>query len=260
MTATVIAGRGIVTPQGVVLDLETAGVGHRGLARFIDLLIVFSVLAAIVFLGEYIAGSIGGETVGLIFSLVTGFTWFFGYPVVSETFFRGRTVGKMVLGLRVVTLEAGPVGFRESFIRSLFQIIDILASFGSVALLTGMFTTRSQRLGDFAAGTFVIIDPRIVTHVPAVPFTPPMGTEEIVAGMDVSKLRPEQERLIRSFLLRVGDLSGAARIDLGHRLAASTSQFLGHNQQYGLAPEPYLVAVMAARQLREGGLAQLAIQ
>ncbi len=259
MTATVIAGRGIVTPQGVVLDLETAGVGHRGLARLIDMLLVGAGLFAIAGLGGLL-GSSNGSTLALVLSLLLGFGWFFGYPVVSETFFRGRTIGKMVLGLRVVTLEAGPIGFREAFIRSLFQIIDILASFGSVALLTGMFTNRSQRLGDFAAGTFVIIDPRIVTHVPAVPFTPPMGTEEIVAAMDVSKLRPEQERLIRSFLLRVGDLSGAARIDLGHRLAASTSQFLGHDQQYGLPPEPYLVAVMAARQLREGGLAQLAIQ
>ncbi len=78
--------------------------------------------------------------------------------------------------------------------------------------------------------------------------------------MDVSKLRPEQERLVRSFLLRVGDLSGPARVDLGNRLASSTSQYLGHADQFGLPPEPYLVAVLAARQLREGGLAQLAIK
>ena len=128
MTATVIAGRGIVTPQGVVLDLETAGVGHRGLARIIDLVIVLAVLFVIVTLGDFIGSSAGGETVGLIFSLVIGFVWAFGYPVVSETFFRGRTVGKMTLGLRVVTLEAGPVGIRESSIRSLFQIIDLSAT------------------------------------------------------------------------------------------------------------------------------------
>jgi uncharacterized RDD family membrane protein YckC len=255
MTAVVIAGRGIVTPQGVVLDLETAGVGHRGLARVIDLVIVLAGVWAIVALSSLLP-----STVGLVVSLVVGFFWAFGYPVVSETFFRGRTLGKLALGLRVVTLEAGPIGFREAFIRSLFQIIDIVASFGSVALIAGMFTKKSQRLGDFAAGTFVIIDPRVISHVPAVPFTPPMGTEGIVASMNVSKLRPEQERLVRSFLLRVGDLSGPARVDLGNRLALSTSQYLGHAGQFGLPPEPYLVAVLAARQLREGGLAQLAIK
>ena len=254
MTATVIAGRGIVTPQGVVLDLETAGIGHRAVSRALDMLIIIAVGAGIFALSGLLP-----ETAGFVFVLVVGFLWGFGYSIVSETFFRGRTVGKMVVGLRVVTLEAGPVGFRESFIRSLFQIVDILASLGSVALLTAMFTPRSQRLGDLAAGTFVIVDPRVLTHAPAVPFTPPMGTEVIVAEMDVSKLRPEQERVIRSFLLRIADLSPAARFDFGFRLAQSISRYLGHPDQYGLPPETYLVAVMAARQLREGGLAQLAI-
>ena len=258
MTATVMAGRGIVTPQGVVLDLETAGVGHRGMARAIDIVIVLGAGALIFFLGNLVS-RFASDTAGLVFQLVLIFFTIFGYPAVAETFFRGRTIGKMALGLRVVTLEAGPIGFREAFIRSLFQLVDILASFGSFALLSGMFSARSQRLGDLAAGTMVIIDPRSVPHLPAVPFTPPMGTEVIVAAMDVSKLRPEQERLVRSFLLRVGDLSGPARIDLGQRLAASTSQFLGHPDRFGLPPEPYLVAVLAARQLREGGLAELAI-
>ena len=87
-----------------------------------------------------------------------------------------------------------------------------------------------------------------------------MGTETLVANLDVARLRPDQERIIRSFLLRVGDLSQPARIDLGSRLAVATAKALGHgNDHMGLPPEPYLVAVMAARQLREGGLAELAI-
>lgn len=243
-----------MTPQGVVLDLETAGVGHRGLARFIDVAVVAAVAGIFAALGEFIGG-----TFGLVFQLITGFLTIFGYPVVAETFFRGRTIGKAAVGLRVVTLEAGPIGFREAIIRSLFQLLDLLVSLGAVALVCGMLTTRSQRVGDLAAGTFVIRDPRSLPHLPAVPFTPPMGTEEIVAKLDVAKLRPEQERLIRSFLLRVGDLSHAARIDLGIRLADSTALALGHPDRFSLAPETYLVTIMAARQLREGGLAELAI-
>lgn len=254
MTATVIAGRGIVTPQGVVLDLETAGIGHRGLARFIDIAVIAVVGSIIGVIGSFMGG-----TAGFVFQLIAFFLLIFGYPVVAETFFRGRTIGKAAVGLRVVTLEAGPIGFREAIIRSLFQLLDLLVSFGAVALLCGMLTPRSQRVGDLAAGTFVIRDPKSLPHLPAVPFTPPMGTEEIVANLDVSKLRPDQERLIRSFLLRVGDLSHAARIDLGIRLADSTARALGHPDRLGLPPEPFLVAVMAARQLREGGLAELAI-
>ena len=255
MTAVVTAGRGIVTPQGVVLDLEVAGVGHRGAARLIDILLVLALIG----IGSALLALLP-PTPALVGQFIFGFLCIFGYPIVGETFFRGRTVGKLALGLRTVTLEAGPIGFREAFIRSLFQIIDILASIGSVAIVSVMFTQRSQRLGDFAAGTFVIIDPRTISHIPAVPFTPPMGAEHIVAAMDVSKLRPEQERLIRSFLLRTPQLSIDARTELGPRLAESTSRLLGHDGLFGLLPEPYLVAVLAARQLREGGLAELAIE
>ena len=88
-----------------------------------------------------------------------------------------------------------------------------------------------------------------------------MGAEEIVASLDVTKLRPDQERVIRSFLLRVGTLSQPARVHLGGQLAANVSRTLGHPPTlYGLPPEPYLVVVMAAHQAREGGLAQLAIE
>lgn len=255
MTAVVTAGRGIVTPQGVVLDLEVAGVGHRGAARLIDILLVVAVLTAGLSLF-----SLFPSTLGLVFSVIYVFLCVYAYPIVAETFFRGRTIGKWAMGLRTVTLEAGPIGFREAFIRALFQTVDIIFTFGAAAIVAVMFTKRSQRLGDFAAGTFVIIDPRAIRHIPAVPFTPPMGAEAIVASMDVAKLRPDQERLIRSFLLRTKDLSSPARSELGPKLAESTSQMLGHPDLYGLVPEAYLVAVLAARQLRDGGLAELAIE
>ncbi len=253
MTATVVAGRGIVTPQGVVLDLETAGVGHRAVARAVDLALLL-VLGG----GVTLLASLLPSTPAVVIQLVAAVLLFFGYPIIAETFWRGRTVGKSALGLRVVTLEAGPVGFREALIRSLFQIPDI-GTLGVAALLSGMITDRSQRLGDLAAGTFVIRDARSVAHVPAVPFTPPMGTEAMVASLDVSPLRPEQERVIRSFLLRVGDLSGPARAHLATRLASLTARRLGHDPAAVGDPETYLVAVMAARQLREGGLAELAM-
>lgn len=254
MTAAVQAGRGIVTPQGVVLDLEVAGIGYRTASRVIDLMCLLVIFAGLGVLSEQL-GSTGATIVTLIAVLVI----FFGYPIISETYWRGRTFGKHVFGLRVVTVEGGPVGFRESFIRSLFQIIDI-GTLGIAAGLSAMTTDRAQRLGDLAAGTFVIRDPASVAHVPAVPFTPPMGTEAMVASLDVSSLRPDQERVIRSFLLRVGQLSPGTRGSLGRRLAENTAAHLGHNPDTIGNPEVYLVSVMAARQMLEGGLAALAIK
>ena len=255
MTAVVQAGRGIVTPQGVVLDLEVAGIGYRTASRFIDLVALLALILGVAALVFRFFDSTAANISFLIFVFVS----FFGYPVVAETYWRGLTLGKKMLGLRIVTLEGGPIGFREAFIRSLFQLIDI-GTLGIAALLSALSTDRSQRLGDLAAGTFAIRDQQSIAHVPAVAFTPPMGTEAMVASLDVSKLRPEQERVIRSFLLRVGELSGASRLSLGDRLAASTAELLGHNVETIGSSETYLVSVMAARQLREGGLADLAIK
>ncbi len=258
MSAVVSGGRGIVTPQGVVLDLETAGIGYRGAARLIDTIVVVIAIIITSVLIDF-SGQLVGETTAFVLQRVMGFLILFFYPIIAETYFRGRTVGKLAIGLRVVSLEAGAIGFREAFIRSLFQLVDFILTFGALALLTGMFTARSQRLGDIAAGTFVIVDPRVAPHLPAVPFTPPMGTEHIVANMDVRKLSPKQERVIRSYLLRVAELSAPARSSLGQQIADSTARHLGHEGRLGLDPERYLVAVLAARQLRDGGLAELAM-
>jgi uncharacterized RDD family membrane protein YckC len=255
MTASVVAGRGIVTPQGVVLDLEAAGIGYRGAARLIDAFGFIVLAIGGITLSETILPS--GSLINIAL-LIMFLVLLFFYPAISETFWRGRTVGKAVLGLRVVTLEAGPIGFREALIRSLFQLVDF-GTFGVAALLSGMTTDRSQRIGDVAAGTFVVREPKSLAHVPPVPFTPPMGFEGNVAELDVARLRPEQERLIRSFLLRVGQLSRDARIDLGTRMAQTTADRLGHELARWPDPETYLVGVMAARQMREGGLARLAL-
>jgi len=255
MTASVVAGRGIVTPQGVVLDLEAAGIGYRGAARLIDAFGFIVLAIGGITLSETILPS--GSLINIAL-LIMFLVLLFFYPAIAETFWRGRTVGKAALGLRVVTLEAGPIGFREAMIRSLFQLVDF-GTVGVGALLTGMLTDRSQRLGDLAAGTFVVREPKSVAHVPPVPFTPPMGLELKVADLDVSRLRPEQERIIRSFLLRVGQLSRDARLDLGTRLAATTADRLGHSVAEWPDHEVYLAGVMAARQMREGDMAALAL-
>ena len=241
--------------QGVVLDLEVAGVGHRAVARVLDLAIVAVVLGLLSAIAELF-----GDTTSTVLQLIFGAVVIFGYPVVAEVYWRGRSIGKAAVGLRVVSLEAGPIGFREAVIRSLFQIIDLLASIGVVAIVTAVLTDRSQRLGDLAAGTFVLRDADGTVSLLAVPFTPPMGTEHIVAELDVASLTPAEERVIRSFLLRTGELSNDARSSLGEDIANRARDRLGHSPLLIENNEMYLAAVLAARQLREGDLAELAIE
>jgi uncharacterized RDD family membrane protein YckC len=103
----------VVTPEAVPLDLEPAGIGSRFLALVLDWAIQ-GVLAGGLSLA--LLAAVPGEGAGLARALVVLllFVVVFGYPVAGETLWRGRTVGKLALGLRVVTVEGAPVRLRQS--------------------------------------------------------------------------------------------------------------------------------------------------
>ena len=84
------------------------------------------------------------------------FVVLWGYPTVMETLWRGRTIGKIALGLRVVTVEGAPVRFRHAAIRATLGLVDFLLTSGAGAVVSVLMTHRSQRLGDLVAGTVVL--------------------------------------------------------------------------------------------------------
>src|SRR5262245_11555038 len=108
----------LVTPEAVVLHLDTAGLGSRFLARTLDLIVQIAAILALVFaVGAGASGGVGGTPL-TIFLLVGVFAVIFVYPALMESLWRGRTLGKAVLGVRVVTREGAPVRFRHAAIRS----------------------------------------------------------------------------------------------------------------------------------------------
>ena len=116
-------------------------------------------------------------------------------------------------GLRVVTVEGGPVRFRHAAIRGIFGVFEIYVVLGSVALLTIILTRRDQRLGDLSAGT-ILLRERTAPANEAVAVTgssPRTGSRRYVASLDVTALTNEQYGVLRSFLMRVLDLSPEAR-------------------------------------------------
>src|SRR3954465_2361907 len=111
----------LVTPEAVALELPTANVGSRILAFAIDAAVVGLGLTILVLTGGLAASSAvqvlpGWVAVTIITILLSA--WSFGYFILSETLWRGRTLGKAALGLRVVTREGGPVRFRHALIRT----------------------------------------------------------------------------------------------------------------------------------------------
>jgi hypothetical protein len=173
-----------------------------------------------------------------------------GYPVACETFLRGRTLGKMVLKLRVVRDDGGPIRFRHAFTRGLVGAVAERpgALFGLPAVLAMLLSRRSKRLGDLFAGTMVIHEsvPALLGAVPTVP-APLAGW---VTQLDLTGLDDELTATVRGFLGRVHELSPEAKERIGAELVAQVRAVVTPPPPPGTPGWAYLSAVLAERTQR----------
>ena len=103
----------VITGEAVALDLQPATFASRAVSGLIDLLIQGGALLFVVLsLGSAASGldDAAQAAVGLVASLAV----VVGYPLVLETATRGRTVGKLTMGLRTVRDDGGPIRFRQA--------------------------------------------------------------------------------------------------------------------------------------------------
>lgn len=250
---------GIVTPEAVRLEFEPAGVGSRAIALVLDLLLQATVVALLLFALGLLAGGAGaglpdwvGVTVTLL--LVFGVVW--GYPIAFETMWRGQTLGKAAMGLRVVTREGAPVRFRHAAVRAALGIVDFYLAFGGVAVVSALVTREHQRLGDLVAGTLVLRERTGAGAPTPVRFTVPSGAESYAATIDPAGLTAADYAAVRGFLLRAGGLAPAVRADVASRIARPLAARLRHRPPDGVSPELFLVCVAARFQERGGAGAQ----
>lgn len=157
------------TTDGVELTLTIAGVGSRSYAFLIDwhirlLLAVAWVLVVSQLLpllpDRVLAGSLA---VFYLLVLPASALYFLYHPIV-EIALRGRTPGKRMAGVRIVTNEGRTPSIGALLIRNLFRLVDALPFFYVVGLTSALVTARQVRLGDLAAGTMLVYDERARTH------------------------------------------------------------------------------------------------
>lgn len=201
-------GAGLVTAEAVELQIPTASVGLRGLALAVDLALLAVVLLA-VFLGVSAVltpavDSIEAGTAAMWVVVVVVLSMVIVFPTAMEALTGGRSAGKALARLRVVTVEAGPVGWRHAAIRATAATFEVLATAGLVAMLVALTSPRGQRLGDMVAGTLVVREAVSRTDIRPVLFTPVAGTEELAGSLDASDLDDADYQVIRTTLLRTG--------------------------------------------------------
>lgn len=250
------------------LDLDSAGLASRFLAALLDVVAVLIVLYAVTTVAGVVAGfgtvaggnETGASVLGVVIGLVGTFAVLVVWPVAWEVGTKGRSPGKLALGLRVVTVEGAPIALRHAAVRGLLGLIEILATMGVVAVCVALGSTRFRRLGDHLAGT-VVVRERGAGAGLAHPrrFVPYPGWEGWAARLDATRLTTEDYRLVRSFLLRSAGLPPEARARLGHRILARVLPLTGTDPAVAatLGPWPVeapLVAVAAAYQRRFDGV------
>ena len=254
MTSSQLEPARMVTPEAVALEFRTANLGSRILAYLIDMVVVVAgILAglfAVALLGQA-SDVVVPDWVALTIVLVLLPAWWLGYFIAFETLWRGRTLGKAALGLRVVTKEGAPVRFRHAAIRGLLGLVDFLVLGGFLAVVFILFTRDNQRLGDLVAGTLVLRERSALAAPAPVSFTPPPGLEHYTATLDPSGVGNEEYQAVRTLLLRAPSLSPGPRSALALQLANPLAARLRPPPPAGISPELYLQCVAAAYQQRQ---------
>jgi len=211
----------VETPDHVVLRYTLAGIGNRGFAALLDFVIAFLIVFGPYF-GYGLMGSPGGGGVAAALIdvlLLVGWSYF----IVLEWLWNGQTVGKRVFGLRVINEDGTPAGFVAIFVRNLVRLVDFLPGFYGLGLISIVLNSRSQRLGDLAAGTYVVRAPKPALDWLSLRTAPrwALVPTAAVGREDVRSLPAEAQRLVREFASRESHLSERDRARVAKEIAAS---------------------------------------
>jgi uncharacterized RDD family membrane protein YckC len=189
----------LTTPEGVRLLLTPAGPAARAWAWALDFTLWLGLVAG---MGALLGYGKLGRGVFLLLLFLT----YWGYPIICEVYFGGRTIGKRVAGIEVLRGDGLPVGWRESVLRNLLLAADFLPLCYAAGLVSMLYDSQFRRLGDIVAGTQVVYrekaKPRaLVQQTPPLPLPFP--------------LTPEQQRTLADLFEREGNLPAARLQELG---------------------------------------------
>ena len=149
---------------------------------------------------------------------------FLVYPTTVETLSRGKSLGKWAFGLRAVRDDAGPISFHHAFVRALVGFVEIYVFLGAPAFFSMLLSSRGKRLGDYAAGTYVVRE-RIRLRLEPPPLMPPELAGWARAA-DVAALPMGLALAVRQFLARLPGLDPGSRASVGATLAQQVSSYV----------------------------------
>ena len=237
----------VVTGDAVVVEVQIAQLPVRAVGALIDVTAIFILYLIGVLLAAMTFQQFDDALIAafLIIFMVLALV---GYPVIFETATRGRSLGKMAMGLRVVSDDGGPERFRQALFRALASVVEIWFFAGGPAVICSMLSSKGKRIGDVFAGTVVISERGPKLEPP--PEMPP-SLAWWASSLQLSGLRPETAQLARQFLSRATQLQPQVRDQMAYRITAEVASQVSPPPPPGVPPQFVLAAVLAERHRRE---------
>ena len=238
----------VLTGEAVALDVQPIGFFARTLGALLDVLVSLVLIVGFVLLFSAMStqGLLPESAVGIA-SVAMLVLVLVAVPTAVEAASRGRSLGKLAVGGRIVRADGGASGFRQAFIRALVGVLEVYFTLGAIALLVGAFTPRSQRLGDLLAGTYS--ERTRTPPLPAAASGLPPGLEAWAAIADVGRIPDRLARRIAQFVGQADHLQPGHRARLAAELAAELRPFVSPLPT--VDPETLLRAAIAVRRDRE---------
>lgn len=206
--------------DAVEVALPVAGIGSRSYAFLIDwhiralLALAWLVMIAVLFgllspAQEFFQPLLSAGKLAVYLALLPAAAIYLLYHPLLEITMHGRTPGKRMAGIRIVTERALTPDAGALVIRNVFRLVDSLPAFYVVGVVVAMFTARQVRIGDIAAGTLLVYD----SGQRSLDF-------EGVAGSGSSRLSPGDRELLDDLLERWRGLDTPLRRVLAEKFLA----------------------------------------
>ncbi|WP_446665275.1 RDD family protein [Flexivirga sp. B27] len=238
----------MITGEAVLIDVPSAPLPTRMVASLIDWAVYILVLIGLVFVVSVSTSGSSDATFSTLM-LLSVIACFLALPVTVETLTRGRSLGKLIMKLRVVRDDGGPIVFRHAFVRGLVGVIELPLLSAVPAVIASASNARGKRLGDLAAGTYVVREQTGLKLSPPPPAPPYLAAW--VRSADLAPLPDGLALAIRQFLIRRSTLTPAARNALTDNLMRQVMPLVSPPPPAHTHPEDVLSAVLTARSDRE---------
>lgn len=243
----------VITGEAIALLVQPASLFLRVVSAIIDaiaiilgMIITYEVLFLILSLGgesdDFMYFSNEAQVAALV-SIVTAL-WLFLVPMTVETLTRGKSLGRFIVGTRIVRDDGGPITLRHAFVRTLIGLGELWATMGAGAIIAAWTNRRGKRIGDIFAGTYAVSETSGLTRRPLL-LAPELA--QWASEANVGELDGVTTVTARRFL------QSATKMDPLHRQqAAQTLATALLNQVYpppplGTDPERFIAAVLVLR-------------